>query len=160
MLSWLFIHTLCYLASSSTFSFFNFDFISCPNACLHLFRFSLSLPFFDSCQIFKVSPCAPFLCTSMCWWALNNIHSQQTFKRAWLASYMMGWCAVLLLGVLVFWCTERKRGREKEREMFGSVSDEPYSAPVWKNVWDMLSHAAVLPSSLCLSVVSSHSFPF
>lgn len=63
-------------------------------------------------------PRALFSCISMRRWALNNIRSQQTFKRARLASYMIGWCAVLLLlGALVFW----RRGRESQsRERFGS----------------------------------------
>lgn len=80
-----------------------------------------SLVFFvgesSSCQI-KASPHALSSCVSMRWWALNNIHSQQTFKRARLASYMICWCAVLLLlGALVFW----RRGRDSQsRERFGS----------------------------------------
>lgn len=63
----------------------------------------------SSCQI-KASPHALFSCISMCWWALNNIHSQQTFQRARLASYMIGSYVVLsLFSALVFFCRERER---------------------------------------------------
>lgn len=113
----------CFLFVSSTFSFAVIFFFFIPlslllSACFSSLLFSLGNS--DCCQIFKASPHALFLCISMHWWALNNIHSQQTFKRAWLASYMMGWCAVLLLlGALVFWRRERERDRQR-RERFGS----------------------------------------
>lgn len=99
---------------------------------LHLFPPSLfALPAGEShsCQIFKAAPCALFPCISMHWWVLNNIHSQQTFKRAQLASYMIGWCAVLLLLLLLGALVFRQKGSQS-REVW--LLHEPNSAPLWR----------------------------
>lgn len=124
----------------------------------HLFLLSLCLSLWASHTLVRSSRHHPALCSPaspMRWWALNNTLSQQTFKRAWLASYMMGWCALLLLlGALVFW--RRERGRETEqREVW--LFHRPKSAPFvecWE-VWDILSHAIVLSCSLWLSLFLS-----
>lgn len=113
------------LSCPSLFPFFSCSPVSCF-LCRFLslchFLLSLSLPLYAFVSPFSVGESHTvrllldlqgitrtlFSCISMRWWALNNRHSQQTFK---CASYMMGWCAalLLLLGVHVFWARERPK---------------------------------------------------
>lgn len=139
--------------------FFHCHFLLPPFCALvSSFSFPLSVGVSDSCQIFKASPCTLFPCISMRWWALNNIYSQQTFKRAWLASYMMAWCAVLLLGVLVFWHSESE---PKQRERALALAWRgPNSVLLWR-VRKCEMYSLILSCFLALSgFLSSLSLSF
>lgn len=89
------------------------------------FLLSLCLSLWASQTLVRSSkhhPNALFLCIFMRWWALNNTHSQQTFKRARLASYMLGWCAALLLvGCSCFLMQRERKPEQREVWLFHEV---------------------------------------